>query len=168
MPMDHASAQVTGTGLLCADCHATAAAGAFFPGRFHDTLANHALPPPGACRDCHATSAPTGFVGPLATSPARRPATGEMRHDAVAWSGGAPTSTPIVTLDCATCHAPPSATLAATWATDRTGSTSARFHASLSAAAACLLKREVGWSARVITESRNQEPGIRHQVGTRS
>ncbi len=134
MPMNHASAQVTATGLLCADCHLTAAAGSFFPGRFHATLANHALAPPGACGDCHSTSAPTGFVGPAATNPVRSPSSGEMRHDAVAWSGGAPTATSIVTLDCVSCHVPPSATLQATWASTSGGGTPARFHASLAAA----------------------------------
>ena len=134
MPMDHASTLVAATGLACADCHPTAAAGSFFPGRYHDTLANHGLPPPATCGDCHATSSPTGIVGPLATSPARTPPSGEMRHEAVAWSGGVPTTTALVTFDCGACHSSPSATLQATWATDWSGASPARFHANLATA----------------------------------
>ena len=77
---------------------------------------------------------PSGFVGPFATSPARTPPSGEMRHEAVAWSGGVPTTTALVTFDCGACHASPSATLQATWATDRAGASPARFHANLAVA----------------------------------
>ncbi|HMC70859.1 MAG TPA: hypothetical protein VKJ07_17000, partial [Mycobacteriales bacterium] len=35
---------------------------------------------------------------------ARTPPTGEMKHDAVLWSGGAPTATPAVTQECSACH----------------------------------------------------------------
>lgn len=133
MSMDHASPLVTALGLACADCHATAAAGRFFPGRFHSTLANKGLPPPARCLDCHAPSAPTGFVGPLATAPVRVPPSGEMRHDAMAWSATSRGSGPLVTADCAACHQSPTAAIQATWATGPGGG-AVRYHASLQAA----------------------------------
>src|SRR5205085_12188843 len=117
MPMFHSSASVPPS-MSCDACHAGAATGAFFPGRLHSSLAAGGFAQPGTCVDCHATSAPAGFVGPL--NPARTPPTGEMKHDAVLWSGGARTAIPAVTQDCSTCHRSPS-----TWVTSQS------FHASI-------------------------------------
>jgi hypothetical protein len=133
MSMSHATSEVAVSTLGCADCHATAATGVFFPGRLHASLAAHGVAQPSACADCHVTSAPSGFVGPLATSPARAPASGEMKHDALAWIGGAPLGARLVTADCGVCHLSSSATTA-TWATDRAGASPARYHAALTAA----------------------------------
>jgi hypothetical protein len=135
MDMDH------GTGALgaatlgnCGGCHASAGTGAYYPGVLHASLGSLGVAQPATCADCHAASAPVGFVGPLATHPARTPASGEMKHDAVAWSNGAPTGVGIVQADCAACHASPSGTAPATWATGRTAGSIPTFHASLTAA----------------------------------
>ncbi len=135
MGMDHATTQVPLSGVACSTCHADQGAGVFYPGRLHSSLANLGVAQPTACSDCHAASAPTGFVGPVAASPARTPPSGEMKHDAVLWSSGAPTTTRAVTADCGVCHASPSAALQATWATGASGTSPARFHAALTAAA---------------------------------
>src|SRR5205085_7438230 len=117
MPMFHSSTTVPPT-VACASCHAGAATGAFFPGRLHSSLAAGGLAQPATCIDCHATSVPAGFVGPIKA--ARTPPTGEMKHDAVLWSGGSRTTIPAVTQDCSSCHRSLS-----TWAT------SEKFHASV-------------------------------------
>src|SRR5207237_586434 len=70
---------------------------------------------PGACLDCHASSAPVGFVGHV--DPARSPASGAMKHDAVVWSGGARTAIPVISQECALCHLPPPVGLS--WATSQ-------------------------------------------------
>jgi hypothetical protein len=140
MGMDHLSPQLAAVDIAnCAMCH-DPASGSFFPGKLHSSLANAGLPQPTACAGCHAMSAPTGFVGPLATSPARAPASGEMKHDAVAWAGGAPGTTRLVTADCGACHASPSAAAAATWASGLGGSGQVQFHVPLGAAqpASCI------------------------------
>ncbi|HTT70978.1 MAG TPA: hypothetical protein VMG32_07110, partial [Anaeromyxobacteraceae bacterium] len=135
MGMDHATSELPGVNMAsCAVCHAGAASGAYYPGTLHSSLANAQLPEPTACADCHTPSRPTGFVGPVAASPARTPPSGEMKHDAVAWADGVPTGTALVTSDCGTCHASPSATLVATWDTARDGTSPALFHASLTSA----------------------------------
>ncbi len=135
MSMNHVTAALTSDVLAnCAGCHAGAGAGSYYPGVLHSSLANQNLAEPTTCGDCHTDAMPTGLVGPLATHPARSPASGEMKHDAVAWSGSAPTSTRLVTADCSACHASPSAALAATWATGRSGSGRPTFHASVAAA----------------------------------
>ena len=134
MGMDHATAEVNMAGLACSACHLDINSGSLYPGLLHSTLANLAQPAPAACVDCHAGSVPTGFVGPTATSPARSPASGEMKHDAVAWSGGAATTTKVVTADCGSCHVSPTTSLQATWATGTAGAPLARYHASLTAA----------------------------------
>jgi len=132
MDMDHATAALdTATRTDCAGCHAGAGAGAYYPGVFHASLAGRSKAQPTACADCHTSALPVGIVGPTATHPARSPASGEMKHDAVEWAGGAPTGTAIVVADCAVCHAPPSATVQATWGTGRSGVGSALFHPSL-------------------------------------
>ena len=68
--------------------------GAYYPGRA-PLLARQSGRAPAGRPAPTATppSQPTGFVGPLASTPARNPPSGEMKHDAVAWSGGAPTAT---------------------------------------------------------------------------
>ena len=135
MPMDHATTQVDATAFAsCGNCHVNAGAGAFYPGNLHSSLANLNLAQPSACTDCHASSKPIGFVGPTATDPARSPASGEMKHDAVLWSNGLPTAASAVPQDCAVCHTAPSKSMSATWATDQAGTTPARFHASLTKA----------------------------------
>jgi hypothetical protein len=134
MGMSHTTTEVDMVGLACSTCHLDANSGSLFPGALHSSLANLSQPAPLGCIDCHGVSAPTGFVGPTATSPARTPPSGEMKHDAVVWSAGAPTSTRVVTADCGTCHLSPTANLPATWATGTAGTSPARFHAALTAA----------------------------------
>jgi len=134
MGMDHATAQVDMAGLACSACHLDINGGSLYPGLLHSSLANLAQPAPATCKDCHAGSVPSGFVGPFATSPARSPASGEMKHDAVAWSGGVATTTRVVTADCGSCHVSPTTSLQATWATGTAGAPLARYHASLTAA----------------------------------
>ncbi|MDP1825906.1 MAG: hypothetical protein Q8L48_21765 [Archangium sp.] len=121
MGMNHASAP----GSSCADCHVNADLGHFYPGQLHGSLLALMQPQPTTCAGCHAASAPVGFVGPTATRPARTPPSGEMKHDAVAWAAGAPTTTALVTADCSTCHVAPSILSAASWKTN------ASFHAAL-------------------------------------
>jgi len=131
MEMDHTSTQVpAGAMSACTNCHE---AGAYFPGLLHSSLANLTLGQPAACSSCHATM-PTGFVGPTAANPARTPASGEMRHDAVAWTAGAPTTTRLVTQDCGVCHTPPGASLVATWLMGLPDGGPSQLHASLTAA----------------------------------
>src|SRR3989454_7663361 len=87
MSMDHATTHVDATAFAsCGNCHPGASAGAYYPGNLHASLSNLSLAQPSACVDCHASSKPIGFVGPTATNPARTPASGEMKHDAVLWS----------------------------------------------------------------------------------
>jgi hypothetical protein len=134
MGMSHTTTEVNVAALACSACHLDINAGAMYPGRLHSSLANLAQPAPIACLDCHSMSMPTGFVGPTATSPARIPPSGEMKHDAVIWLADAPTTTRAVTADCGTCHVSPTTDLQATWATGTGGTSPARFHASLTAA----------------------------------
>ncbi|HVO21595.1 MAG TPA: hypothetical protein VMU15_20215 [Anaeromyxobacter sp.] len=135
MTMNHDSTAIDATVLgTCGDCHADASSGTFYPGSLHSSLANLGLAQPATCVDCHSDAAPVGFVGPVASHPARSPPSGEMRHDAVAWSGGAPTTTALVTAECGVCHAPPSATLAATWSSGAAGTGAPAYHASLGSA----------------------------------
>ena len=135
MPMSHGTTAIPSAFLsACENCHPTASTGDYFPGNLHSSLANLKLAQPAVCSDCHATTLPTGFVGPLATSPARTPPTGEMRHEAVLWDGGAPGTASAVPFDCSVCHSSPSDTLVATWTTGRDGGNDPGFHASLRAA----------------------------------
>jgi hypothetical protein len=123
MHFTHRSAQIPAAAKgKCASCHADAEIGNFYPGQFHGSLDALVLPQPAACSDCHAADSPLGFVGPPTSTPPRTPQTGEMKHDAVAWAGNAPTGTAIVTADCSTCHVPPAGKSPARWQTD------ARFH----------------------------------------
>lgn len=135
MPMAHDSLQVVAiANAACVNCHIDQPSGVYFPGLLHSSLANLGLTQPTSCLDCHATTVPSGLVGPLATSPARTPPSGEMKHDAVLWRNGAPTTTPAVPRECGVCHLSPSRTVPATWATGLSGTAPALFHTSLTAA----------------------------------
>lgn len=135
MTMDHGTAALDAITLAnCGACHVNAASGAFYPGELHASLAAQGVAQPATCADCHAGAAPAGFVGPLATAPARTPASGEMKHDAVEWSNGAPTGTPVVVADCVVCHTSPSGAVVATWGSGPSGTGSPAFHGSLAAA----------------------------------
>ena len=135
MQMVHSSTQVPAAiASSCSSCHAGAASGAYYPGTFHASLASLGLAQPAACFDCHAAASPVGFVGPLATSPARTPPSAEMKHDAVLWSAGKPLSTPIETQDCALCHLAPLVVGAGSWATGHSGKAPALYHSSLGTA----------------------------------
>ncbi len=134
MPMDHGAPHLASAALSsCGNCHVNAATGPFRPGVLHASLANLGLAQPTQCLDCHSTSMPIGFVGPTAINPVRRPASGEMKHDAVAWTNGAPTQASIVPTECALCHAGP-ADSTQSWRSGIAGASGPLFHASLSAA----------------------------------
>jgi len=135
MSMNHGTSAL-GSAVLsnCAGCHAGAAASSYYPGVLHSSLANQSLAQPARCADCHTDAMPAGFVGPLAAHPPRSPASGEMKHDAVAWANGSPTTTRLVTADCSACHVSPSTAVQATWARSPSGSGSPAFHASLTKA----------------------------------
>lgn len=143
-PMKHSTSTIDG-GVMqaCVSCHSEAATNVFYPGTLHSSLANLGEPQPARCGECHdrnpspfamtdagVGTRPTGFVGPLNGS--RSPATGPMRHEAVAWTNGAPSATPLVTADCSTCHFAPGVN-EAFWSTGATDA-GVRFHASLTAA----------------------------------
>ena len=135
MLMDHASKHVDAAAFAsCGNCHVNAGAGAYYPGDLHTSLDNLGLAQPSACGDCHATSEPMGFVGPTASNPARTPASGEMKHDAVLWSNGGPTVVSAVPQECGVCHVAPTMSTPASWAANQGGTTPALFHASLTAA----------------------------------
>ena len=140
MPMNHTSTEVRAAAFsACTNCHQDAATGVYYPGNLHSSLANLALVDPTiieptACASCHLKSMPVGFVGPTAANPARTPASGEMKHDAVVWANDASTAVSIVPANCGTCHASPSATVKASWATNLAGTSPAQFHPALSAA----------------------------------
>src|SRR2546422_383544 len=132
MQMLHGSSQVpAAVGTSCANCHVDAASGDCYPGVFHASLTALGAAQPSACVDCHAGAAPAGFVGPIATNPARNPASAEMKHDAVAWASGKPGTTALVTQDCARCHLPPLQATEGAWGVGRSGATPALYHASL-------------------------------------
>jgi hypothetical protein len=135
MPMNH-GALALDAGVLtdCAACHSEANAGVYYPGLMHSSLAGIGEAQPQRCSECHTASQPQGFVGVVATAPARTPPTGEMRHDAVGWTNGAPTTTKLVTQDCATCHRTPDAVFATTWGVVSEDGGRPRFHAPLTAA----------------------------------
>src|SRR2546429_5419303 len=135
MPMDHGTTHVAAAAFAsCGNCHANAGAGAYYPGNLHSALANLNLAQPSGCLDCHASSVPMGFVGPTASNPARTPASGEMKHDAVLWSNGGPTVVTAVPEECGLSHVPPTMSTPASWAANQGGTTPALFHASLTAA----------------------------------
>src|SRR6267142_66833 len=135
MPMNHSRAGPPPAMMSgCANCHVATGTNSYYPGKLHASLAALGLPQPGTCLDCHSTSMPVGFVGPTATSPARIPPSGEMKHDAVAWANGAPTTAPAAPVECGLCHAAPQAS-AGHWSASKSAGTTAVFHAALSAAA---------------------------------
>lgn len=132
MNMLHTSPEVKApANASCANCHPTASSGFYAPGQFHSALSNLLQPAPATCVSCHGNDAPVGFVGANAVLPPRLPVTGPMRHEAVSWNVNVRGTTTLVSKECAACHAAPSATLAATWATSSDGGTVA-YHASLS------------------------------------
>ncbi|MBK7857761.1 MAG: hypothetical protein IPJ65_03855 [Archangiaceae bacterium] len=134
MTMVHTSTEyAAAANSACSNCHAGATQSLYRPGYLHASLVDLALPQPTACGSCHATAEPEGFVGPVQGT--RSPASGSMRHEAVRWLGGAPTTTRLVPGNCGLCHASPSATVAATWATAKSGSGPVGYHASLTAGA---------------------------------
>lgn len=114
MTMNHGATAV-GAGVLttCSNCHAAANSGVYFPGLMHSSLANLGLTQPATCNECHGLSIPVGFVGDLDSR--RSPRSGEMKHDAVAWTDTAPTSTKLVTADCGVCHQAPNENVDAKW-----------------------------------------------------
>ncbi len=131
--MNHSSTQVPAATLAtCEACHVDAALGGYYPGELHSSLVTLGVTVSG-CTDCHVATQPRGFVGPLVSPPGRDPASGEMRHEAVAWASGAPTMTGLVPQDCSLCHQAPSAARAATWVDGKTGAAPAKFHPSLTA-----------------------------------
>ena len=135
MTMNHRTSAVdAGVKTVCTHCHAQADLGQFYPGVLHFSLIELGVPQPTTCLDCHRDASPRGFVGALDTR--RSPPTGEMKHDAVLWAGGAPTTTPAFTLDCQVCHEPPANLLSSQWtfATGRSDGGVALFHSSLSTA----------------------------------
>jgi len=135
MRMNHRTtavdAAVMGT---CGNCHAQAAQGQYYPGVLHWSLVALGAPQPATCDECHGSAGPQSFVGAL--DPRRTPSTGEMRHDAVVWSGGAPTATRILTAGCVTCHQPPTDQVYATWSfgSGKGDAGVAKFHGSLTEA----------------------------------
>ncbi len=133
MTMNHGS-RALDAGVLnnCALCHAQASLGAYLPGVMHWSLTTIGLPQPSSCADCH-TASPDDFVGRLDSR--RTPSTGAMRHDAVSWSNGAPTTTRLVSADCSVCHRAPDDQVLASFATGKTDG-GVLFHASLGAARA--------------------------------
>ncbi len=135
MPMNH-GAMAIDAGVLndCSACHTEANSNVYFPGLMHSSLASIGEPQPARCAECHTPTQPIGFVGALATAPARTPPTGEMRHDAVSWANGAPTTTHLVGQDCATCHRTPDALSDTAWDIGQADGGRPRFHASLTAA----------------------------------
>jgi hypothetical protein len=120
MKMNHGSQQIpSGAMSACTNCHIDAASAQYYPGVFHGSLVSLTLPQPTACSDCHDSSTmPNGFVGPApgGATVVRSPASGEMKHDAVAWVAGVPSSTRLVTDDCAVCHIAPTDPVE-TWST---------------------------------------------------
>jgi hypothetical protein len=137
MSMNHGAAAIPAAAMSeCSNCHSDVANTNYYPGSFHSSLANMAIPQPVACGDCHTDAMPSGFVGPAASNPARSPSSGEMKHDAVAWTAGAPTRTRIVPTDCGVCHRSPSGAADASWATSKTGGAIAQYHPALTAAGA--------------------------------
>lgn len=135
MIMNHGSADAPVAVMSdCKNCHPNVNKTGYFPGTFHASLNDMNIAQPTSCSSCHLDTMPTGFVGPVATNPARVPPSGEMRHEAVGWVKDAPTSTRIVTTDCGICHRSPSGgTSRVDWASGKSGE-DVKFHASLSAA----------------------------------
>lgn len=106
LTMNHrATAVDAGVLVVCANCHAQADQGQYYPGVMHWSLINLGVPQPTTCVECHGGHFPKSFVGALDAR--RSPSSGAMRHDAVVWAGNAPTTTKIVTMGCQVCHQTP-------------------------------------------------------------
>src|SRR5947209_8782172 len=136
--------------MACSTCHAGAATGTFLPGRLHASLASQ----PQTCLGCHAASVPVGFVGPIDAR--RTPASGEMKHDAVLWSGGAPTSTQAAPQECSLCHRSTSG-----WATAQ------KFHASVGAQPSSCLDCHANSRPALLTSANAALPaGVRFDHST--
>jgi hypothetical protein len=137
MSMDHGSKDVAQAALAaCANCHPGTSTGVYYPGTLHVALAtlvktDPTVSQPKACASCHSDAVPTGFVGPTANN--RTPASGAMKHDAVAWANGKPTATILVTTECGLCHASSSGGSGQSWAKGTGGGTTG-YHAPLTAA----------------------------------
>jgi hypothetical protein len=135
MTMNHGSTDAPAAVMSdCANCHPNSRKSGFFPGVFHDSLGEMSMQQPTSCSSCHLDAMPTGLVGPIATNPARMPPTGEMRHDAVGWAGGAPTNARIVSTNCGICHRVADNSKV-TWASGKGGANTVQFHPSLNNAA---------------------------------
>lgn len=135
MTMNHVTTHLSAATLgNCVACHPDANAGGYFPGKLHTSLGTLMAPALTGCSSCHASAVPTGFVGPNATSPVRSPTSPEMKHDAVAWTAGAPTATELVKQDCIVCHQAPTEAAPSTWSTSTTGAATATYHPALTAA----------------------------------
>ncbi len=130
MTMNHGSTDASAAVMSdCSGCHPNSKKSGFFPGKFHDSLSDLGFNQPTSCGSCHLDAMPNGFVGPTATSPARTPPSGEMRHDAVAWVSDGPTNARIVSTDCGICHRAADNNRV-TWATGKGGG-AVQYHASL-------------------------------------
>jgi hypothetical protein len=127
MSMDHGSKDVDQAALeSCASCHPGTSSGTYVPGYLHSSLATLAkskptVTQPKACVSCHDDAMPTGFVGPTASK--RSPASGPMKHDAVTWANGKPTTTSLVSKECGLCHASSSRGGSQGWGTGKSGGT---------------------------------------------
>ena len=133
MIMNHGSADApTAVMSDCKSCHPNVNKTGYFPGTFHASLNDLDIAQPTSCSSCHLDTMPMGFVGPVATNPARVPPSGEMRHEAVGWVKDAPTSTRIVTTDCGICHRSPSGNNnnKVDWTSGKSGD-NVKFHAAL-------------------------------------
>ena len=132
--MNHGTSAVDATVLsTCTNCHLDAASGIYYPGQFHASLAVLMLPQPTTCIDCHKPSMPSGFVGAIKSD--RTPPSGEMKHDAVAWNGGAPGMTSAVTVECGLCHQAPGRNRSS-WSIGAAGASPALMHPALTSAGA--------------------------------
>ena len=108
MTMLHSSTEFPAAAYsACTNCHPGASSDIYSGGLLHDSLQALTLPQPTARASCHGNAAPAGFVGPVATTPARSPASPEMRHDAVSFVNGVATTTRLVGSNCGQCHTSP-------------------------------------------------------------
>jgi hypothetical protein len=137
MSMDHGSQDVAQAALAaCANCHPNSAAGNYVPGYLHAPLAtlgksDPTITQPKTCASCHSDAVPIGFVGPTASK--RTPPSGPMKHDAVTWANGKPTTTALVSKECGLCHASSTGGSGENWATGKAGGTTA-YHVPLTVA----------------------------------
>src|SRR2546426_9881870 len=93
MPMDHGTTHVDAAAFAsCGNCHANAGAGAYYPGNLHSAWRISTLRSRPGAWIATPVRVPSDFSAPTATNPARTPASGEMKHDAVLWSNGLPTA----------------------------------------------------------------------------